>query len=59
MILIIIISKNKKIFEVELKFLPTEDQKNLMLKELEFINEENFTDVYYDRVDYSLSLNDV
>jgi adenylate cyclase class IV len=45
--------------EIELKFKPTKQQKEEMIKDLVFVSEEIFHDVYYDKNDYSLSTNDI
>ncbi len=45
--------------EIELKFKPTKQQKEEMIKDLIFVSEEIFHDVYYDKNDYSLSTNDI
>ena len=46
-------------FELELKFKPTEDQKIKLISDSLFAYEENFIDVYYNKKDYTLSRNDI
>lgn len=46
-------------FEIEMKFKVTSEQKTKLIENAEFINKEIFTDIYYDSCDYKLSLNDV
>jgi adenylate cyclase class IV len=45
--------------EVELKFKLTEEEKNRLIENAQFIEVHEFTDEYYDRPDYSLSTNDI
>ena len=44
--------------EVELKFVLSKEQKDLLLSNANFLCQETHTDVYYDSEDYSLSLKD-
>jgi len=44
--------------EVEKKFIFNDENKKLLAKDAEFVNERIFTDIYYDTSDFSLTSND-
>ena len=46
-------------FEVEIKFKITPEQKIHLIKDAEFLSKEEFIDVYYDTETYDLSLKDI
>lgn len=46
-------------FEVEIKFKITPEQKLHLIKDAQFLSQEEFIDVYYDTETYNLSLRDV
>lgn len=45
--------------EVEKKFILTNEQQEQLIKNAEFIWEKTFTDIYFDDVNYSLTINDL
>lgn len=45
--------------EIEKKFILTEDQKNNLINEAEFLGEKKFTDIYYDNADFTLTKSDI
>ncbi len=46
-------------FEVEKKFILTDDQQERLTEGAEFLGEKSFTDIYYDDAGYSLTTNDL
>ncbi|HOI60098.1 MAG TPA: CYTH domain-containing protein [Candidatus Pacearchaeota archaeon] len=44
--------------EIEKKFILSEKEKDQILKDAQFLGEKIFTDIYYDKKDYSLTLKD-
>lgn len=49
----------KKNIEIELKFILTPEQEQLLIQNAKFINEIEFVDIYYDTLSYTLSTNDI
>lgn len=46
-------------FEFEKKFILTDEQKEKLLEDAEFLGEKIFTDTYFDNADFSLALSDM
>jgi adenylate cyclase class IV len=55
----ILSKKGEKMIEIEYKFKLTPKQKEALLQEAIFCEEQRLTDCYYEKKDYSLSLKDV